>query len=710
MANRTVYPYGTDGQLPSGIGIINDLTTGGADKALSAEMGKELNDKIEGELVPVPVSLTPYPEKLGTLGTIGWYTTNNVARHIAVPVSPGEKYKLLVTSGGSGSFYGFVDSTYAPPTANDQPVPYVGQTERSWLGLDTPIDLIVPIGGAYLILVMVDGGSVSHTWELYRYEREGGVEELVPIVQGVPTSVVKAISFLSLALAANSTRIYTVTKEKVAEGCVINASLSNYSTFELIVMLISQNTWGTGTEIWSSGWGSANITHIVTAAEAGNYVRITVRRPNDGLMNNDVATVTSLLSYTAVQNETKNVGGLAQYVGEPIDTLDNEIDLTGLTVQNCSLGSGGWYMSGAAGRHIAAPVTAGKSYRISKVGGSSENGIYGFMSSSYNPPYANGDVIPYAPNCSREFLGYNSSVVVTAPEGAAYLVLCTVDGNGATSVWELTEKTKIVKKTIFEEIEALKDEMTNVEASAGFGKLRIASYNVGHFALGTADDTKITHANYATMRQKWAEAINDIHADIFGACEYNTNFVNAGDGLPAITARDSIFANYAYAAIGAKYSYNQNSILSNLPLVNITSVNFTDRTQSRYYIVGEITIGSKTVKVVETHLDWNEGGSGATNRAAQIQQLISDFAGDDYVIIGADFNVASESEFDAFVSAGYQMANHGYLGDLPTYPAGNPTIGIDNIVCKGFAISDINILNDDTISDHCAVYADLTMI
>lgn len=45
MADTTIYPYGTNGQLPSSIGVINDLTTGGADKALSAEMGKELNEK-----------------------------------------------------------------------------------------------------------------------------------------------------------------------------------------------------------------------------------------------------------------------------------------------------------------------------------------------------------------------------------------------------------------------------------------------------------------------------------------------------------------------------------------------------------------------------------------------------------------------------------------------------------------------------------------
>lgn len=42
MANQTIYPYGTNGQLPSSIGVINDLTTGGAGDALSAEMGKYL--------------------------------------------------------------------------------------------------------------------------------------------------------------------------------------------------------------------------------------------------------------------------------------------------------------------------------------------------------------------------------------------------------------------------------------------------------------------------------------------------------------------------------------------------------------------------------------------------------------------------------------------------------------------------------------------
>lgn len=47
MSNQTIYPYGTDGELPSSIGLINDLVTGGVDKALTAEQGKILKNIID---------------------------------------------------------------------------------------------------------------------------------------------------------------------------------------------------------------------------------------------------------------------------------------------------------------------------------------------------------------------------------------------------------------------------------------------------------------------------------------------------------------------------------------------------------------------------------------------------------------------------------------------------------------------------------------
>ena len=57
MANSTVYPFGPGGQLPSGISIVNDFTTGGADKAASAETVKVLYNTMNGLEREVEVEL-----------------------------------------------------------------------------------------------------------------------------------------------------------------------------------------------------------------------------------------------------------------------------------------------------------------------------------------------------------------------------------------------------------------------------------------------------------------------------------------------------------------------------------------------------------------------------------------------------------------------------------------------------------------------------
>lgn len=60
MANKTVYPYGTGGSLPSSIGIINDLKTGGADKALAAEQGKIIGSELIGNNTFNYDEMTPF--------------------------------------------------------------------------------------------------------------------------------------------------------------------------------------------------------------------------------------------------------------------------------------------------------------------------------------------------------------------------------------------------------------------------------------------------------------------------------------------------------------------------------------------------------------------------------------------------------------------------------------------------------------------------
>ena len=83
MANHPIYPYGTNGQLPSSIGVINDLTTGGVSQALSAEMGKELNESKLGvtdddiEVLNQPIVNTIGVENedfwiINDFGSTGW--------------------------------------------------------------------------------------------------------------------------------------------------------------------------------------------------------------------------------------------------------------------------------------------------------------------------------------------------------------------------------------------------------------------------------------------------------------------------------------------------------------------------------------------------------------------------------------------------------------------------------------------------------------
>ena len=80
----------------------------------------------------------------------------------------------------------------------------------------------------------------------------------------------------------------------------------------------------------------------------------------------------------------------------------------------------------------------------------------------------------------------------------------------------------------------------------------------------------------------------------------------------------------------------------------------------------------------------------------------------DHVIICADWNVGSSSEYTIFTKNGWKPANMGYLGEIKTYPAGEtPTHAIDNIICKGVNVKQVGIINDDELSDHCCIWADI---
>lgn len=327
-------------------------------------------------------------------------------------------------------------------------------------------------------------------------------------------------------------------------------------------------------------------------------------------------------------------------------------------------------------------------------------------------------------SCRYAFLTSNTVVLGSAPDFCAGTSLIQIsDSNPHTYdipsdcryfyayVWSGSNAagSEVVAPTVSVELITDNSQDTAAAVDTGFLKVRYAHWNVGHFSLGSSSDTTTTHSDYPTQHAKWVQHINEINADVFGCCEYNTNFVNASGGDAAIIARDDLFSPYAYAYVGTKTGYNQQALFSNKKFNQIQSIVFSQVYQAgRYYHVGTLQLGKHTVKFVETHLDLNQGTHEGDIRAAQIQQLISDFANDDYVVFSGDFNVAAASEYDAFKNAGYTMANHGYLGDIITQPAKSACA--DNIICKGFTINNIQIVQDTTVTDHYCMYADLTLI
>lgn len=114
MANKTVYPYGTDGQLPSSIGLVNDLYTGGSDKALSAEMGKNLNEQLNNFQT---INLSQYTEvNVYINNTSNKWVVSTGYTGIFIAVSPGDKFVIQANEDKTSNYAILQNNTYANNT------------------------------------------------------------------------------------------------------------------------------------------------------------------------------------------------------------------------------------------------------------------------------------------------------------------------------------------------------------------------------------------------------------------------------------------------------------------------------------------------------------------------------------------------------------------------------------------------------------------
>ena len=305
------------------------------------------------------------------------------------------------------------------------------------------------------------------------------------------------------------------------------------------------------------------------------------------------------------------------------------------------------------------------------------------------------------------------------------------------------------------------------------GTVRVLQFNIGHFNQGaqpaptdnnpTTTTVQINSSksdgypnsldrNYDIQEARWKNFISSINADIIGIEEYNKYFGWDGgvvkelgdtdifDGYHISVGRmgQSIFSGgnvrasgWQWNALASKYA------MSNAADEELGSTgNYIAKCYAHY---ARVTIDGKSVLIASTHLNWAQNSDAVTSRALEIQHLVNWLDNEPYFILMGDFNtdgiyiasgkteqqyMAGVSDFSPFVEAGFTLANHGNFGDLKTCTATNsrPDIGasepfrnrpyccLDNIITKGFTMSNVRVIDDGTLTDHCAVVADLTII
>ena len=254
------------------------------------------------------------------------------------------------------------------------------------------------------------------------------------------------------------------------------------------------------------------------------------------------------------------------------------------------------------------------------------------------------------------------------------------------------------------------DSRGSAGAITPYTKLRFANWNIAHFNMGAGITNVInTEEKYNQYLPIYRKIFNQVNADFLSICEFDSPFyVNH----PEYTTKRELFPNYKYYKDNATATSNGNwvAFFSHLPLANVREVEFNSHPANayRYYLVGDLTIGNKTIKVVCTHLTH---ASPNTYAPAQMQQLIADFANEQYVIILADWN-SSPSDFKPLKDAGYSLANNDFLGTLKTSPSSSYEGAMDNIAVKGGSINDIAVINvneiaGSTLSDHYLIYCDV---
>lgn len=301
-----------------------------------------------------------------------------------------------------------------------------------------------------------------------------------------------------------------------------------------------------------------------------------------------------------------------------------------------------------------------------------------------------GNIPTYTSGYKEVYYDENNEAILDIPTSAKYLYIY----HHSNDIMYLPDAVLFYQKEVKEEANTF----------------TVGSWNIGHFSNGASTNSKITDANFNTSLDKYQDYIYDeINTDILILNEYSNLFT------PSNLAKSTLFNQFNKVAFeGVQSRYSCNAVYSNLELVNIGSniyncnqtAEITHTTAIKasdyYYVSAELYINGEKIVIVGVHLGFDSNKTPDTVCLNQIEELISKYKDEEYVIMLGDWNVKEFSYFDKFVDAGYTLGNTD--STLYTYPGRS----LDNIIVKGLSISNFRVHYTD-LSDHYGVTAKITL-
>lgn len=233
-------------------------------------------------------------------------------------------------------------------------------------------------------------------------------------------------------------------------------------------------------------------------------------------------------------------------------------------------------------------------------------------------------------------------------------------------------------------------------------KLRVGTYNVGHFNQGKLGGYQ--GEDVQEEMQRWRNWISLQSFDIFVLNEWNKYFDKDSTYDATAELLKPIYNNI-YWGDANKWIYN--GIATNFKLSNLRQVQWAG---DYYAVIGDLKIGEKIITIMSTHIPWQK-----EHHAKAIEDMKKEMKKYEYLICMGDMNAFDATQL-SFRAEGFNIANGGYQGFLCTAPAGKKKgrkdgLHIDNIITS----SNIKIMNVSapgaglTEEDHYPVIADVVI-